>query len=74
MCVLGMSGADLQDRDQGTYGHFFTERGLAIFNVDPCPRFIYLFRAQFVAELRRTCNVTLANLWIKCLQFGNISN
>lgn len=28
-------------------------------------------RAKFVTERRRARNVTLANLWIKCLQSGN---
>ena len=30
--------------------------------------------AQFVAECRQVRNVTLANLWIECLQFGNDLN
>ena len=41
-------------------------------------RFFIIFflnvRAQFVAERRRTRNVTLANLPIKCLQCGNNLN
>lgn len=65
--------SDLQDGDQGRYGHFFHLPGSAILNVDPRPiYFSFYARAQFVAEVRHLLNVNLANLWIKSLQCGNI--
>ena len=44
--------------------------GWAILNMDPNP-VIFFVRAQFVARCRCMHKVTLANLWIKCLQCGN---
>lgn len=57
----------------GPYGHFSTEQGSAILNVDPSPTSSYV-TAQCVAERRRTRNITLASLWIKCLRCGNVLN
>ena len=68
--TFGMSQSDLQDRNRGRYGHFSTDRGAAILNVD---HIFFYIRAQFVAELRCACNITLANLWINCLQCGDLS-
>ena len=70
---VGISRSYLQNWDQARYGHFSTDRGSAILNPRPfffC--FLFLFKyfyvtAQFVAECRCARNVTLANLWIKCL-------
>ena len=74
--VVNAQLSDLQDR--GRYGHFFTEWDWQFWTWTQAQFFIYLFifytRALFVAEHRRVCNVTLANLWIKYLQCGNIFN
>ena len=47
----------------------FPLMGKSNFERGPKADFFYV-RAQFVAELRRARNVTLVNLWIKCLQWG----
>ena len=55
---------------QGRYGHFSTDRNWQFWTWTQAWFFIFFFyvRAQFVAERRCTCSVTLANLWMKCLQ------
>ena len=63
-----MFRSDLQDLDHGRYWHFFTDWESAILNVDPRPSFLF-FRQSTICG-RRACNVTLPNLWIKCLQCG----
>lgn len=69
--ALGMSQSDLQDRDRGGYGQFL---GICNFERGPRADFYFNIIAQFVAGLRCARNVTLSNLWIKCLQIGNNFN
>ena len=53
----------------GRSGHFSADRNQQFWTWTQAQfkkKIIYV-RAQFVAESRHMCNVTLVNLWIKCL-------
>ena len=68
-----MSQSDLQHLDCGSMDIFMLI-GMCNFERGPKPDLVFYIRAQFVAELRCTRNVTVANVWIKCLRCGNILN
>ena len=70
--ITNLGGRDVPIRSEGSgpIWAFFRWLESTILNVDPSP--IFFFFQQFVAEHRRARSITLADLWIKCLQCGKL--
>ena len=68
--IVGMFQSDLQDRDCGQFGHFSTDQGSAILNVDPRQIFFFFYVLRAIQSLYNQSGSCVCTLSTKSNTFS----